>query len=132
MRREKLSMAKKYVSLQEKLNMMNEIRSKGKGNDRLIGQHGERLECPKCGEQFAHPISIDVLTGDHDEQEPHGYTEIMPHGEIRTHGTQIHPGVRSRGLSYILNFSGECGHDWSIGYLFHKGNTFTESFFNKD
>jgi hypothetical protein len=61
------------------------------------------IACPTCGYDFSHPGNVRNVSGDD------AYRASWP----------------GRGDLTVINFNGECGHEWELCFGFHKGQTFT-------
>ena len=74
------------------------------------------IACPICGDSWIHPVSVFVAMN-----HTSVFAECDDATVIRT--TQGSP---RRGSRITLNFVGECQHQFSYAFTFHKGITFLE------
>ena len=71
------------------------------------------LKCPVCGFEYNHLTGVEVRGGI-------GRMEGVG-TRIDATGTRIFGAVVDRGVVVDLEFSGECGHDFTYTLEFHKG-----------
>jgi hypothetical protein len=67
--------------------------------------------CPKCNSPFSHAKSAGTLMGTDDRE-----AEVIP-------GTEIVGTSPSRRSAVVVQFEGECGHEWRVIFQQYKGNT---------
>lgn len=76
------------------------------------------LVCPVCGDNYVHPVEIVCLP-------PGG----SGRGVLRVDadGVHLNPAVEpmTRGVVIILRFVCEQGHQFTFGFEFHEGQTYT-------
>jgi hypothetical protein len=74
------------------------------------------LACPICGDSWIHPVSVFVAMN---------HTSVFAEGDDAT-VIRSTKGSPRRGSRITLNFAGECQHQFSYAFQFHKGITYLE------
>jgi len=71
------------------------------------------IACPVCGGDYVHIRAVETHQN---------HTHVHVHGDD-CDVTSTTAGSRNRGSSVTIRFWGECGHEFSYTWSFHKGNT---------
>lgn len=74
------------------------------------------IACPVCGYDYVHPVNVFVAMN---------HTTVMATGDEAT-VIRTTKGSPRRGSRITITFAGECGHQFSYAFTFHKGNTRVE------
>lgn len=77
------------------------------------------LLCPECGFEYNHINSFFA--------EPLNGTMLLMVDAFGIKVTGSDAAERQRGVKIVLNFRGECGHDWWASFLFRKGVVLVET-----
>lgn len=77
--------------------------------------------CPVCGYDCTHHGLVEVFERDIGED---GDSFILRPGSSRKDYTVNNPSRRRNAIR--IHFEGECGHEWWMDLVQHKGNTFIE------
>ena len=93
--------------------MKNKIETKTrKGFPVCTNSDGESVMlCPVCHFEYSHAESAGTLMGTDDIE-----ARIIP-------GTEVVGKSPSRRSAVVVNFEGECGHEWRVIFQQYKGNT---------
>ncbi len=79
---------------------------------------GTSLRCPICESDYNHPVEVKVYPVE-------GKTEhTITHRGLVT--SQSDAAKSQRGISIVIKFWGECGHNWETEFQFYKGFTLVD------
>ena len=87
----------------------------------------KEVKCPTCGYEYTTPYEVELYCGNDDYET----TKILTVGndlELKLEKKKRKLSHRVRGLSFVVSFSCENGHDWKRIFAFHKGITYTQDF----
>lgn len=78
-----------------------------------------KMQCPACGYDYVHHGNVKVFTRPDGED---GVTVVLTPGDPREHVSAYNPSDRRDAIRMYM--WGECGHDWTLDLIQHKGQTF--------
>ena len=81
------------------------------------GEPALHLHCPVCGHQDQHHVDVSLFMRPGGEDRP----SVLLRGGVVT-PTGDNPSPRREAI--CIAFAGECGHDWWLDIIQHKGQTF--------
>ena len=99
--------------------MSDDFRPKIVVDDSWVGTPAMKVLCPACGYAYQHHGEVMVFDRENGEDGP---TTVSATGRAVEALTAANPSPRRNAVR--IYFSGECGHDWTLDVVQHKGETF--------